>query len=68
MGRERHLSLNDADNFKNVNDTYGHNIGDKVIISIGSSIQEVCARNRCTKIKGPVRRTDGRSRTAMFYN
>lgn len=36
---ELSLIMIDIDNFKNVNDTYGHPVGDKVIISIASILK-----------------------------
>jgi diguanylate cyclase (GGDEF)-like protein/PAS domain S-box-containing protein len=35
------LILFDIDDFKNVNDTYGHDVGDKVLISISSSVKKL---------------------------
>ena len=37
------LMMIDIDNFKSVNDTYGHDIGDKVIVKI-ATIMNICAR------------------------
>ncbi len=34
----------DCDKFKSINDTYGHLIGDKVIIALADSIQSVCGK------------------------
>lgn len=34
------IAMLDIDNFKNVNDTYGHPVGDKVIMAIGDIVRE----------------------------
>lgn len=39
------LIMIDIDNFKNVNDTYGHHIGDKVIIAIANILLENTRKN-----------------------
>lgn len=39
------LAVLDVDFFKNVNDTYGHTVGDKVLVSIASSLQSRLRRS-----------------------
>lgn len=40
--RELSLAILDIDDFKEINDLYGHNIGDIVLRNIASKIQEIC--------------------------
>lgn len=35
----------DCDKFKQINDTYGHIVGDKVLIAIASKMQEICRKD-----------------------
>ena len=36
------LCLIDCDKFKSINDTYGHSVGDKVIIAVAEKLQKTC--------------------------
>lgn len=42
------LAMMDIDNFKNFNDTYGHDIGDKIIVGVAGMIRETFRKSDVT--------------------
>lgn len=43
-GKKIYIAIIDIDNFKSINDNYGHDIGDQVIIGIANQLKKICRR------------------------
>tara|TARA_R110002050_G_scaffold779_7_gene5485 strand:- start:614 stop:1540 length:927 start_codon:yes stop_codon:yes gene_type:complete len=52
----------DVDNFKNINDTYGHSVGDKVIVSLSRILENNCRKSDI------VARFGGEEFVILLYN
>lgn len=47
------VALVDADHFKHVNDTYGHDAGDRVLVALGDHLRDtVAGRGSCARLGG----------------
>ena len=49
----RHLALLNIDNFKDINDFYGHEFGDKILIKVANIINISCSKRKGTVYKLP---------------
>lgn len=61
-GQPMSLAICDIDHFKNVNDTYGHDVGDRVLQFVSAVLQESCGR------QGVVSRHGGEEFVVIFEN
>ena len=52
VGQEIHLMLFDIDEFKQINDLYGHNVGDKILSSVSMITREVFSNNNVYRFGG----------------
>lgn len=51
-GREDALVMIDVDNFKRINDTYGHDTGDMVLVCISNIMESICRRHKVVRWGG----------------
>ncbi len=51
-GRRDAIVMVDVDNFKRVNDTYGHSTGDMVLICIANIMESICSRHKVVRWGG----------------
>lgn len=52
FGRQDALIMLDVDNFKTVNDTYGHETGDTVLVCIANIMEGICRRHKVIRWGG----------------
>ncbi|WP_050465016.1 GGDEF domain-containing protein [Herbaspirillum autotrophicum] len=50
--REAFFLMIDIDNFKRINDTAGHDVGDKVIVEVAATIAELTREHYCGRLGG----------------
>lgn len=51
-GRQDAIVMIDVDNFKKVNDTYGHSVGDMVLVCIANIMESICRRHKVVRWGG----------------